>query len=180
LKDFSVRVSAIQERITSGKETVDIEYKPSFAGPWEKEDVNRWLSHMKAIRAHEMALGATATGPHRDDLSFVLNGRPARSFASEGQKRTCAVAFKLAEIPFIEEKLGQRPICLLDDVLSELDANRAEHLLNELSRTGQCFVTMTGLESWPRHCALPASIFHVDADGIRADQSMKLISSMEK
>ena len=107
------------------------------------------------------------TEPPRDDVLFLLNDRPARHFASEGQKRTISVAFKLAEIPYVQEKLGQKPICLLDDVLSELDAQRAEQLLHELSRTGQCFVTMTGLESWPKRCDLPASVYRVDASGVR-------------
>jgi DNA replication and repair protein RecF len=80
------------------------------------------------------------------------------------------VAFKLAEIPYIQERRGQKPICLLDDVLSELDAERARHLLDELSRTGQCFVTLTGLEAWPKNRAQPATIFHVTENGVSEEQ----------
>ena len=168
--DFSERVNAVQGRISADKEQVRIEYAPSFPGPWGEDAGERWLSAFQRVQAQELAMGSTMIGPHRDDFHFLLNDRPARHFASEGQKRTVAVSFKLAEIPFIEEKLGQRPICLLDDVLSELDADRAAHLLDELSKTGQCFVTLTGLESWPRGRELPAMVFRVNADGVRAER----------
>jgi DNA replication and repair protein RecF len=167
IADFSERVADIQRRLSGGKETVSLEYRPSFEGPWDAAGAAAWKAKFERNATGEVATGTTLTGPHRDDILFLLNGRPARHFASEGQKRTCAVAFKLAEVPYVQEKLGQKPICLLDDVLSELDAQRAEHLLHELSQTGQCFVTMTGLESWPRHCDLPASVFRVDAAGVR-------------
>jgi DNA replication and repair protein RecF len=171
INDFSERVNAVQARISADKEQVRIDYAPSFPGPWGEDATERWLAAFKRVEAQELAVGSTVIGPHRDDFHFLLNDRPARHFGSEGQKRTIAVSFKLAEIPFIEEKLGQRPICLLDDVLSELDANRAAHLLDELSKTGQCFVTMTGLESWPQGRELPATVFRVDAAGVHVSHS---------
>ena len=167
IADFSERLSDIQLRVSNGRESSGLQYKPSVEGPWDASGAAVWRARLQAHEAMEMATGSTAVGPHRDDLQFSINGRPARLYASEGQKRTCAVSFKLAEIPYVEERLGQKPICLLDDVLSELDAERAELLLHELSQTGQCLVTMTGLESWPRRCDLPASVFRVDATGVR-------------
>lgn len=161
LADFSPRVARVHHRVSGGRESIRLEYRPSFAGPWDDDARDRWTQEFRRTRPQELALGSTMVGPHRDDVLFLLDGRPAKSFGSEGQKRTCAVAFKLAEIPFLQEKLGDKPICLLDDVLSELDAQRASHLLQELSRTGQCFVTMTGLESWPKDCDLPAAVYHV-------------------
>jgi DNA replication and repair protein RecF len=164
--EFSERLSLVHRRISGGKETVELHYRPSFPGPWDESADERWRAALRKLRPQELALGVTLTGPQRDDAIFVLDGRGAREFASEGQKRTCAVAFKLAEVGYIHDKLGQRPLCLLDDVLSELDHMRAEHLLEELSQTGQCFVTLTGLESWPKPLALPASIFRVDSHGL--------------
>lgn len=172
INDFSSRVSFVQQRISGGKENLSLVYKPSFAGPWDENDAWRWREQIRASMSQDLAMGSTSIGPHRDDVQFLLDDRPAKSFASEGQKRTCAVAFKLTEIPYIHQKLGQKPICLLDDVLSELDAERAEHLLNELSRTGQCFVTLTGLESWPQQCRLPATVFRVSETGIATDESL--------
>ena len=167
LSDFSERVAELHQRISGGRETAAIEYRPSVEGPWTEADGAAWKARLEKNEAAEVATGTTLVGPHRDDILFLLNNRPARLYASEGQKRTCAVSFKLAEIPYVQDKLGQKPLCLLDDVLSELDAQRAEQLLHELSRTGQCFVTMTGLESWPKRCDLPASVFRVDAAGVR-------------
>ncbi len=169
VQEFSPEVSRVHERVTGGKETSRLEYRPSFGGPWDAQAPGRWHEILARTRPQELAIGSTLTGPHRDDMIFILNDRPARVHASEGQKRTCAVAFKLAELPYIQRKLGQKPICLLDDVLSELDAERAHHLLHELSRTGQCFVTMTGLESWPREFELPASIFRVNENSVRRE-----------
>jgi DNA replication and repair protein RecF len=172
IENFSTRVSFVQQRISGGKETLQLEYRPSFSGPWDDGAADRWKSIFKQMEPQEIATGTTLVGPHRDDMAFVLNDRSARAYGSEGQKRTCAVAFKLAEIPFIQDRSGQRPICLLDDVLSELDAERASHLLEELSRTGQCLVTMTGLESWPRQFPLPATIFRVDDMGINLESDV--------
>lgn len=177
MKDFSPRAARVHERVSGGKETMTLTYRPSLSHASEPADLGEarsefWRQELKKTRDREIAVGSSLMGPQRDDFIFSLNGRLARAFASEGQKRTCAVAFKLAEIPFVEERLGQRPICLLDDVLSELDHERAEHLLDELSRTGQCLVTLTGFESWPRHRPLPAVIYRVDQDGVRRDRSL--------
>ena len=171
IQEFSEVAGHIHARISGGVETMGLTYLPSFPGPWDETARDRWRQKILSIRSQEMAVGATMTGPHRDDVQFMINGRPAKSFGSEGQKRTAAVAFKLAEIPTIQEKRGEKPICLLDDVLSELDANRAKHLLDELSRTSQCFVTLTGLESWPEGRERPASIFRVSSDGIKRERS---------
>jgi len=177
ISDFSERVSTVHERISGGKEKLTLVYRPSFSGPWDKEAASRrWHEKMMALRSQEVALGLTMVGPHRDDVEFLINGRMARHYASEGQRRTSALAFKLAELPYIQEKRGVRPLCLLDDVLSELDMERATHLLNELSQTGQCFVTLTGLESWPKDQALPATIFQVDEKGVLARDNETVLS----
>ncbi len=173
LEDFSERVDRVQQRISNSREAVRVEYRPSFVGPYDDSAADRWRAEMARMEPQELATGATMMGPHRDDVLFLLNDRAARLFGSEGQKRTCAVSFKLAEIPYIQEKLGQKPICLLDDVLSELDAERASHLLDELSRTGQCFVTMTGLESWPQGRPMPAAVFNVDANGVTRQEELQ-------
>ncbi|MFN0117466.1 MAG: DNA replication/repair protein RecF [Elusimicrobiota bacterium] len=179
LNEFSECVSLIQQHLSKGKEKIKLEYKPSFQAPWGETDLERWCEQFKRIRPQELATGSTMLGPHRDDFLFLINDRPARLYASEGQKRTCAVSFKLAEIPFIEERCGQKPICLLDDVLSEFDAERAEQLLYELSQTGQCFVTLTGFEAWPEGCKRPASIFQVNEYGVKRLTNSEHASTFE-
>ena len=169
LRAFSVQAAGVHSRLSGNQEELTLEYKPSFSSFDSGEAISIWQEKLSSIRSQEVALGISMVGPHRDDIRFLVNKRPARSFGSEGQKRTAAVSFKLAEIPYIQDHRGQKPICLLDDVLSELDAKRASHLLDELSRTGQCFVTLTGLESWPPEKERPASIFYVDESRVRRD-----------
>lgn len=167
IQDFSPFFERVESRVSGGHDEMTIEYRPSIVGPWDASGAERWRRKLRESRPQEIAVGMTLAGPQRDDVAFLMKGRPARSCASEGQMRTAAIAFKLAEIPYIEERRGQKPICLLDDVFSELDADRARHLLDELSRTGQCFVTLTGLESWPKDRQMPVSIFTFDSDGVK-------------
>ena len=89
-----------------------------------------------------MRQGNTAKGPHKDDIEFYINGINARNFGSQGQQRTCALSLKLAEISIIEEETGEKPILLLDDVMSELDIQRQEFLIKSLNDI-QIFITTT-------------------------------------
>jgi DNA replication and repair protein RecF len=176
--EFSERLALVAERVSGARDVVALEYKPSIDGQGD-DAAQRWQEKLRTIRSHEIGAGLTLSGPQRDDFLFLLDGRPAKSYASEGQMRTSAVAFKLAEIPYIQEKRGQKPICLLDDVLSELDHDRARHLLDELTRTGQCFVTLTGLEAWPKEAHLPVTVYRVDYTGINKDSGLSREVSTE-
>jgi len=165
LKEFTGIFSQIQSGISNGSDSSRLEYKPSLPGPWDGGNHDRLLRHLRLTRQKDVIIGTTMAGPHRDDISFFLNDKSARIFGSEGQMRTCAVAFKLGEVEIIRRMKGTEPICLLDDVLSELDEGRARRLLEELTKTGQCFVTMTGLESWPQDNRPKAAIFCVSSEG---------------
>ena len=87
----------------------------------------------------------TTTGPHRDDLSFIVNGIDIRKFGSQGQQRTAALSLKLSEIELVKKVTGDTPVLLLDDVLSELDRNRQNYLLNSIQNI-QTMITCTGLD----------------------------------
>lgn len=92
----------------------------------------------------DLSRGATNIGPHRDDLTMTLDGLPLERFGSRGQQRLAVVAMKLAEVDVATEAIGLRPVLLLDDVLSELDARHREHLVALLrARRGQLMVTAT-------------------------------------
>ena len=97
----------------------------------------------------DLRRGTTGVGPHRDDLAIRIAGADARSFASQGQQRTAVVSLKLAESDLIEARCGERPILLLDDVLSELDAGRREALLGRVGEAGQVVVTSVEAEPFP-------------------------------
>ena len=87
-----------------------------------------------------MFTSTTSVGPHRDDMSFKINGINARNFGSQGQKRSVALSLKFAGAEVIKEISGEYPICLLDDVMSELDEGRQNYILNHI-RNWQSFIT---------------------------------------
>ncbi|HEY8200024.1 MAG TPA: hypothetical protein VII47_01585, partial [Actinomycetota bacterium] len=87
--------------------------------------------------------GVTTVGPHRDDLEVRLSGADARSFASQGEQRSIALALRLAERDLAAELLGEHPVLLLDDVFSELDEDRRTQLSGLIRTTGQAIVTAT-------------------------------------
>ena len=79
-------------------------------------------------------------GPHRDDLEIAIGGRPARSFGSQGQQRSAAIALKLAEADLLGRELGEKPAVLLDEIFAELDAARAANLVGQLDPGCQVFI----------------------------------------
>ena len=87
----------------------------------------------------------TLVGPHRDDIVFYVGGREARTYASQGQQRTVALAWKLAEVQVVHDVLRRRPVLLLDDVMSELDADRRAALSSLVTADTQTFITTTNL-----------------------------------
>ncbi|MBQ4240025.1 MAG: hypothetical protein II672_02820 [Oscillospiraceae bacterium] len=87
---------------------------------------------ISSARGDDIRLGYSTVGPHRDDLELLLDGDPARVYGSQGQQRTAVLALKLAEAGLFRKKLGEEPVLLLDDVLSELDGSRQEFLLRRL------------------------------------------------
>ncbi|MFN2451953.1 MAG: DNA replication/repair protein RecF [Candidatus Dormibacteria bacterium] len=103
-------------------------------------------AELEARRAEEIARGITVAGPHRDDLAVILNGRPARSGASQGQQRSIVLALKLAEVRHLAERAGMSPVLILDDVLSELDPGRRLQLLDALGARGRAQVLLSSTE----------------------------------
>lgn len=101
---------------------------------------------LSSSSAEERARRTTVVGPHRDDLLFTIGGREARAYASQGQQRSAALAWKLAEVGVIEDVIHKRPILLLDDVMSELDKQRRSALMDMLSKATQTVITTTNLQ----------------------------------
>jgi len=103
-----------------------------------------FLDRLRKWRERDFALGSTSVGVHKDDLAFLLNGNDARVYASQGQKRTISLSLKLAEIELIKAETGEKPVLLLDDVLSELDDSRQKELINGITDI-QTLITCTGV-----------------------------------
>ena len=101
---------------------------------------------LKENRREELAAAVTKTGPHRDDIDIMINGRFARLYGSQGQQRSAVLALKLAEASLLYEKTGIKPAAMLDDVVSELDDMRREYIINHL-KDRQVFITCCDAES---------------------------------
>lgn len=116
-----------------------------------------FLRQIQHSREADIRRGATTFGVHREDLSILINSQSARQFASQGQQRTAALSLKLSEIALVQELTQNKPVVLLDDVLSELDEYRRELLFSAIGGA-QVLVTCTGAEGY-RPAA--AAVFHV-------------------
>jgi DNA replication and repair protein RecF len=132
-------------RISNDAEELRLEYEPNV-----KSD---FIVELTQVRDRERRLRATLLGPHRDDLQLLLNEKSAAQFGSEGQKRTLAIALKMAQAEYLTGIHGSAPVLLIDDVMGELDVKRRSGLLPLLERarvtSGQVFMTCTE-ENWPR------------------------------
>ena len=114
--------------------------------------------------------GTTLVGPHRDDIKFIVNENDVAVFGSQGQQRTTALAVKLAEIDLMQEETGEYPVLLLDDVLSELDANRQTHLLLAIQDKVQTFITAPTLSDVARQLIHTPKVFHVQQGEITLEK----------
>jgi DNA replication and repair protein RecF len=126
--------------ITGTEQPLHVAYLPSFdlggataPGPLAE----RLGQALIAARREELARGQTSLGPHRDDLSFTVGGIDLGRYGSRGQQRSVTLALKLGEAELMRQRSGETPVLLLDDLLSELDARRRDHLLRAISRPGQ-------------------------------------------
>jgi DNA replication and repair protein RecF len=132
-------------RISHDAEELRLEYQPNV-----KQD---FAVELGKARRRELARRATLVGPHLDDVQLLLNDKSAAQFGSEGQKRTLALALKMAQAEYVTGIHGVPPVLLIDDVMGELDAKRRGGFLPLLDRThhakGQVFMTATG-ENWPQ------------------------------
>jgi DNA replication and repair protein RecF len=139
-------------------------YHPSYDGPLAGEE-HVVMAAIKArlldLRRREIAQGANVLGPHRDDLVFLAGGVDLATYGSRGQQRSVALALKLAELSYIEHATGDQPILLLDDVLSELDAQRRADLLVAVGELEQVLLTTTDAGSLPPEVLTRAQMYHV-------------------
>ena len=137
-------VAPIHSEFSGADEKLGIEYSTVSAvkdpTASAKEIFYDLCDHMEAHRRAELDSGQCLSGAHKDDLIISINGKNARSFASQGQTRTAALSIKLAEREIYLDETGEYPILLLDDVLSELDTKRQEFVLNRIGG-GQTLIT---------------------------------------
>lgn len=154
----------IHASLTNRGEQLVIRYAPSFAcDEIEDESVlfEQYMIKLTQIKEQEIRRGMSLVGPHRDDLLFYINDKEVQTFGSQGQQRTTALSLKLAEIELMFEEVGEYPILLLDDVLSELDQSRQIQLIETFRDKVQTFITTTGIEHIHLDRLHHASTFHI-------------------
>lgn len=139
----------LYSRICGRNEELSLSYKANGAGAHHLLEIESgtlrslYCDQYARHRSREMEMGATLTGPHKDDIGIMLAGKEARSFASEGQQRSCVVALRLAEWERLKSASHENPIMLVDDLGMSLDSARRSHLLDYFNEAGQVFVTTT-------------------------------------
>jgi DNA replication and repair protein RecF len=139
ITDLSVQAAAAYQRIAT-VETLALTYTPDLERAEDFEAI------LRDTRDHDIRRKQTLRGPHRDDIEILIEGRPARIYGSQGQQKSAALALKLAEIELVQAQTGEYPILMLDEVLAELDAHRAQALFESLQDKVQCLVTTTERE----------------------------------
>ena len=149
-------------RISNDAEELRLEYLPSVKRDFAVE--------LAQARDRERTYRSTLVGPHRDELQLLLNEKSAAQFGSEGQKRTLAVALKMAQAEYLTGLHGSPPVLLIDDVMGELDAKRRAGLLPLLERAeharGQVFMTCTE-ENWPQELGRDLQRWEVKGGALR-------------
>ncbi|MGN0301930.1 MAG: DNA replication/repair protein RecF [Anaerotardibacter sp.] len=158
VRELSPYIQKYYRQLSGNNESVSVGYVPS----WHKYETNKeiyttfeelskneakeqLISVMESqyLREHQRHL--SLFGPHNDQIEFFIDGRNAGLFASQGQQRSLVLAYKMAEVALIKNKLDQNPVLLLDDVMSELDDSRRNHLMSLIDNEIQTFITSTHL-----------------------------------
>ena len=143
IEELNEIIGTIHSNITGGKENILLKYEPNIDDIFFEDELFR-------AKQKDLKLAQTTVGPHRDDMLFSIDGIDIRKFGSQGQQRTAALSLKLSEIEIVKKSIHNTPVLLLDDVLSELDSNRQNYLLNSISDI-QTIITCTGLEEFVKN-----------------------------
>ena len=146
-------VPKIHKDISGGREELILSYEPNVSEEFMEQELTR-------NQEKDLKCRMTSVGPHRDDMCFMIEGIDIRKFGSQGQQRSCALSLKLSEIELVKNVIKDTPILFLDDVLSELDSNRQNFLLNSIHDI-QTVITCTGLDEFVKNRFEIDKIFRV-------------------
>jgi len=151
-----------QDNISRYTEELDLIYKCTISACNDKEALQfLFKQSLEKSFEEELSRGQSVIGPHRDDLTFLINGKEAKSFASQGQQRSIVLAVKLAELKVIEKRKDEIPVLLLDDVFAELDESRQDFLLHNLPENIQTFLTTTHISNIQKEFLKGAQILEI-------------------
>jgi DNA replication and repair protein RecF len=146
--ELAAAAAARHAQLTDGLEQLSLTYKPALLEPGDGEllvtplaALASFQGSLQRVRQRELQVGMSLVGPHRDDLVLAINQVDATAFGSRGQQRTATLALKLAELAYIGQHAGDRPILLLDDATSELDERRRAAMLSAAAEGHQTFLS---------------------------------------
>lgn len=143
IENLNVTAAETHAHVSGGRESLSVVYQPSLATEATDAQLKDALMNAYNVaRAQDMRRVTTTVGPHRDDVKMLVNGLDVRAYGSQGQQRTTALSLKLSELEVMRDELGEWPVLMLDDVMSELDPDRRRHLLSRLEGV-QTLVTCT-------------------------------------
>lgn len=154
--------SGIHESISGGREKLSLKYEPDVSPDTD------FYQLLCDSRSDDIRNRTTGHGPHRDDIKISADGIDLRKFGSQGQQRTAALSLKLSEIKLIEEETGEKPVLLLDDVLSELDNQRQSFLINSLGEN-QMFITTADISGKVVEAMPAGKIFRISAGEVEME-----------
>lgn len=197
LRELEYNAQRAHLELTGKREILTLRYQPSFVPTFAGDgqlsfnapglDLHRDLDHeqiapqfadkLKAEQNESIHRGMTLSGPHRDELRLFINDRDVGLYGSRGQARTSVMAFKLAELAWMREKIGEWPILLLDEMVAELDAERRAYLLDRIDGVTQTLATTTELDIFTESFLNRATVWHVtdgQIDTGKAKQNGKL------
>ena len=154
IRDLNEVMTATHARLSGGREHLEVGYDKNVSQ-------EAFAQELKRSRERDLRMKMTHYGPHRDDLLFSTEEIDIRRYGSQGQQRTTALSLKLSEIELVRRMTGERPVLLLDDVLSELDHDRQRFLLESIQQT-QTLITCTGVEEYRKQHFQIDRLFYVE------------------
>ena len=158
IKELAEKILNIHLLISNNKEKLIVSYENDILNKTSPKET--YLKILKETRDIDIKNQYTMIGPHRDDISFVIDENDIRKFGSQGQKKTAAISLKLSELEMLKEKINDTPVLLLDDVFSELDETRQKLLVSNLKGI-QTIITCTGIKKNIFDLLKPEKIFNV-------------------
>ncbi|MDD6033896.1 MAG: DNA replication/repair protein RecF [Oscillospiraceae bacterium] len=168
-QDYLRKLSEVSEKVYGGfsgfQEHFSLQYESSVFGPedaleiYSDELIEKYRNALRESLENDVRMRSTGKGIHRDDMDMRVNGLSARSYGSQGQQRSCAIALKIGEAMLLKGVTGEDPVILLDDVMSELDQGRQDYLLNRI-KNFQVFITCCDIAGALR--MEQGRVFHVE------------------
>lgn len=190
LREVEVQAQREHFELTGRREKLTLHYQPSFTPTFEGDgqlsfhllglDLHRELTpddirpqfeeQLQAEQEESIRRGVTLSGPHRDELRIFINDRDAGLYGSRGQARTAVMSLKFAEMAWMQERMGERPILLLDEVAAELDKQRRAYLLERVSGNKQTLLTTTDLDIFDQAFLQRAAVWQVESGKINVNR----------